>query len=593
MSENLIQLLSEQVSNQIAAGEVVQRPSSVVKELVENAVDAEATSIKVNIRDSGKSLIQVIDNGKGMNAIDAQLCFERHATSKITKAEDLFQLRTKGFRGEALASIASVSQVELLTCNNNELNGFRVEVDGGKQLACEEATTQKGSVFTVKNLFFNIPARRYFLKSDTVELRHIMEEFERIALTHPEVHFVLNHNGQVIHDLPKSNFRQRIIHLFGTKYGEYLIPIDEDTEIVKISGFVGRSEIAKKSRGDQYFFVNQRFIRNPLLNHAVSQAFEQILPAGQFPFFVLYLDVPYDTIDVNVNPTKTEVKFQDERSIHALVHAAVRRGLGKHQAGPSLDFEQEMIPLTQASPDQVRPPQLNVNHDFNPFENTGGATWQNKSRNWMEQFERAGFGFTQNEKSEKLISDDENEDYQRVFQTMKSYIVAEKEHGLYWFNQNRLHWKILFQELLEARQNIASQVLLFPVEITESKQNIASLSTVIPVLEGLGYKIEIDGDTIFISSAPVDLDESLIVDFLQDYLRSMQDDIHFTTPFDRGVYLLSRKMAVRKGVMLTEPEMRDLLARFGKLGEDNIAPNGKRIFFVTDLEWMNKQIDES
>jgi len=591
MSENLIQLLSEQVSNQIAAGEVVQRPSSVVKELVENAVDADASSIKVNVRDSGKSLIQVVDNGKGMNALDAQLCFERHATSKITKAEDLFQLQTKGFRGEALASIASVAQVELLTCNNNELNGFRVEVDGGKQLACEEVSTQKGSVFTVKNLFFNIPARRYFLKSDTVELRHIMEEFERIALTHPEIHFVLSHNGQVVHDLPKSNYRQRIIHLFGTKYGDFLIPIEEETEIVKISGFVGRSEIAKKSRGDQYFFVNQRFIRNPLLNHAVTQAFEQILPAGQFPFFVLYLEVPSDTIDVNVNPTKTEVKFQDERSIHAIVHAAVRRGLGKHQAGPSLDFEQEMIPLTQASPELVRPPQLHVNHDFNPFENSGG-TWQNKSRNWMEQFERAGFGFNESEPNEKLISDDENEDYLRVFQTMKSYVVAEKEHGLYWYNQNRLHWKIVFDELSSAKQNLTSQVLLFPIEITETKQNIALLSTNIPVLESLGYKIEIEGETMFVSAAPTDLDESMIIDFIQDFLRSMQDDIHFKSPLDRGIYLLSRRMAVRKGVMLTEPEMRDLLNRFGRLGEDNIAPNGKRIFFVTDLEWMNKQIDE-
>lgn len=591
MSENLIQLLSEQVSNQIAAGEVVQRPSSVVKELVENAVDADATSIKVNVRDSGKSLIQVVDNGKGMNAVDAQLCFERHATSKITKAEDLFQLQTKGFRGEALASIASVAQVELLTCNNNELNGFRVEVDGGKQLACEEVSTQKGSVFTVKNLFFNIPARRYFLKSDTVELRHIMEEFERIALTHPEIHFVLSHNGQVVHDLPKSNYRQRIIHLFGTKYGDFLIPIEEETEIVKISGFVGRSEIAKKSRGDQYFFVNQRFIRNPLLNHAVTQAFEQILPAGQFPFFVLYLEVPSDTIDVNVNPTKTEVKFQDERSIHAIVHAAVRRGLGKHQAGPSLDFEQEMIPLTQASPEQVRPPQLHVNHDFNPFENSGG-TWQSKSRNWMEQFERAGFGFNESEPNEKLISDDENEDYLRVFQTMKSYVVAEKEHGLYWYNQNRLHWKIVFDELSSAKQNLTSQVLLFPIEITETKQNITLLSTNIPVLESLGYKIEIEGEAMFVSAAPTDLDESMIIDFIQDFLRSMQDDIHFKSPLDRGIYLLSRRMAVRKGVMLTEPEMRDLLNRFGRLGEDNIAPNGKRIFFVTDLEWMNKQIDE-
>jgi DNA mismatch repair protein MutL len=593
MSENFIQLLSEQVSNQIAAGEVVQRPASVIKELVENAVDAEATFIKVVVRDSGKSLIQVVDNGKGMNAVDAQLCFERHATSKITKAEDLFQLKTKGFRGEALASIASVAQVELLTCNNEEFKGFKVEVDGGKQLSCEETSTQKGSVFTVKNLFFNIPARRYFLKSDTVELRHIMEEFERIALTHPEIHFTLSHNGQIVHDLPKSNFRQRIIHLFGAKYSDHLIPIEEDTEIVKITGFVGRSELAKKSRGDQYFFVNQRFIRNPLLNHAVSHAFEQILPPGQFPFFVLYLEVPYDTIDVNVNPTKTEVKFQDERSIHAIVHAAVRRGLGKYQAGPSLDFEQEMIPLTQVSPENVRPPQLKVDPDFNPFSNSSG-TWQSKSRNWMEQFEKAGFGFHEEAENHKLISDEETEDYFRVFQTMKSYIVVEKAHGLYWYNQQRLHWKILFEEFNASHQTMISQTLLFPIELTETKQNMATLEAALPTLENLGYHVEINENKnkIFISAAPADMDETLIQDFFQEFLSSAGDDLNFPSPLEKGIYLLSRKLAVRKGIMLTEPEMRDLLTRFAQIGDDNLAPNGKRIFFVTDLEWMNKQIDE-
>jgi DNA mismatch repair protein MutL len=262
-SSGVIQLLSDQVSNQIAAGEVVQRPSSVVKELVENAVDAEATQVRVVIKDSGKTLIQVVDDGKGMSEVDAQLCFERHATSKIRKAEDLFNITTKGFRGEALASIASVAQVELITKREEDEKGVRIEIDGGKLLANETVEASKGSVFSVRNLFFNIPARRYFLKTDAIEFRHIIDEFERVALTHPDVHFVLTHNGNVVFDLPKSNLKQRLVHVFGSKYNDQLIQLDEDTEIVRISGFVGRPEIAKRTRGDQYFFVNQRFIKSP------------------------------------------------------------------------------------------------------------------------------------------------------------------------------------------------------------------------------------------------------------------------------------------------------------------------------------------
>jgi DNA mismatch repair protein MutL len=291
-SSGVIQLLSDQVSNQIAAGEVVQRPSSVVKELVENAVDAEATQVRVVIKDSGKTLIQVVDDGKGMSEVDAQLCFERHATSKIRKAEDLFNITTKGFRGEALASIASVAQVELITKSEEDDKGVRIEIDGGKLLANESVEASKGSVFSVRNLFFNIPARRYFLKTDAIEFRHIIDEFERVALTHPDVHFVLTHNGNVVFDLPKSNLKQRLVHVFGSKYNDQLIQLDEDTEIVRISGFVGRPEIAKRTRGDQYFFVNQRFIKSPFLNHAVQQAYDQILPSGSFPFYLIALDVP-------------------------------------------------------------------------------------------------------------------------------------------------------------------------------------------------------------------------------------------------------------------------------------------------------------
>ena len=327
MAASIIQLLPDHVANQIAAGEVVQRPASVVKELLENAVDARASDIKLIVKEAGKTLVQVIDNGSGMNTTDARLCFERHATSKIRQAEDLFDLHTKGFRGEALASIAAIAHVEMKTKQNQEELGVHIVIEGSKLVTQEVAVLPEGTSFSVKNLFFNIPARRNFLKSETVEFRHVIDEFQRVAMAHPSISFTLIHNGSEMYNLPSSNYRQRIVNIFGGKTNEKLVPVAEDTEMIQISGFVGKPEFAKKSRGEQFFFVNNRFIKSAYLHHAIMNAYEGLLKEGNQPSYFLYLKVPPHTIDINIHPTKTEIKFDDEQSLYAILRSAIKHSL--------------------------------------------------------------------------------------------------------------------------------------------------------------------------------------------------------------------------------------------------------------------------
>ena len=338
---SIIQLLPDHVANQIAAGEVVQRPASVVKELLENAVDTKATDIKLIIKDAGKSLIQVVDNGIGMSITDSRLCFERHATSKIRQAEDLFSLYTKGFRGEALASIAAIAHVEMKTKQEQDEVGTHCIVEGSKFMSQDPAVMPKGTSFLVKNLFFNIPARRNFLKSDTVEYRHIVDEFQRVALAHPSIHFTMYHNGSEMFILPISNFRQRIVTVFSGKTNEKLVPIAEETEIVNLHGFIGKPEFSKKNRGEQFFFVNNRYIKSGYLHHAVMAGYEGLLKDGAQPSYFIYLDVPPHTIDINIHPTKTEVKFEDEKTIYAILRSTIKRSLGIYNITPTIDFETE------------------------------------------------------------------------------------------------------------------------------------------------------------------------------------------------------------------------------------------------------------
>lgn len=370
---NIIRLLPDHVANQIAAGEVVQRPASVVKELIENAVDAGATEIKLVLKDAGKTLIQVIDNGKGMNETDARMAFERHATSKISKAEDLFALHTKGFRGEALASIAAIAHVDLKTCLHHSELGTHLVMEGSKVVSQEVAVTPPGTVFSVKNLFFNIPARRNFLKSDNVEFRNIVDEFERITLVHPDISFTLIHNGSEVFNLPSSNLRQRIVNVFGVKTNEKLVPIEEITEIVTIRGFIGKPEFAKKSRGEQFFFVNDRYIRSGYLHHSVLAAYEGLLKDGTHPTYFIYLTVPTNSIDINIHPTKTEIKFDDEQALYSILRSAIKHSLGQFNVAPVLDFHRDEgldVPY-EFKDKEAETPLIEIDTHYNPFSNEG------------------------------------------------------------------------------------------------------------------------------------------------------------------------------------------------------------------------------
>lgn len=365
---DLIRLLPDSVANQIAAGEVIQRPASAVKELVENAVDSGATQIKIFIKDAGKTLIQIIDNGSGMSETDARMCFERHATSKIREANDLFAIRTLGFRGEALASIAAIAQVELKTRKQSEELGTCIIIEGSKVKSQDPVACQAGTSFCIKNLFFNVPARRHFLKSDTVEFRHILEEFQRVALVHPDIEFSLFNNDKPVFQLSKGNIRQRIVHVFGNIINEKLLPVESKTEMVSVSGYIGKPETARKTRGEQYFFANGRFIKHPYLHHAVEQAFEELIPDSAIPSYFLYIDVDPSTIDINIHPTKTEVNFQHGQLLYASIRTTVKHALGMFSLSPTLDFDSEPT-FDFVAPKGYEPvaPSITINPDYNPF----------------------------------------------------------------------------------------------------------------------------------------------------------------------------------------------------------------------------------
>src|SRR5690554_1477167 len=476
---DIIQLLPDHVANQIAAGEVVQRPASVVKELLENAIDAKATSITLVIKDAGKTLVQVTDNGIGMSVTDARLSFERHATSKIKSAEDLFNLHTKGFRGEALASIAAIAHVELKTKTDDSEIGTHLIMEGSKVISQDPAVVPKGTTIAVKNLFYNIPARRNFLKSNPVENRHIIDEFHRVALAHPNVAFQMFHNGSDVFNLPPSNSRQRIVHIFGSKTNEKLVPVNEETDIIKITRFVLKPEYGKKSRGEQFFFVNDRFIKSPYLHHAVTSAYEGLMKKDIYPGYFLFLEVDPHSIDINIHPTKTEIKFDDEHSIYAMLRATVKHSLGQFNIAPLLDFERDKgfdTPYDYGKKSPIAP-SVEVDRDFNPFKE------MHKQGNINFPFERSRSGSGANPKWESLyvgLKDDSNADLldrsltgthteiefeseevtgqlfenktseagQHTFQLQNKYIVSPLKNGLMVIHQNLAHQRILYEELL-------------------------------------------------------------------------------------------------------------------------------------------------
>ncbi|WP_339612016.1 DNA mismatch repair endonuclease MutL, partial [uncultured Planktosalinus sp.] len=486
-----IKLLPDHVANQIAAGEVVQRPASVVKELLENAIDAEASHIKLLIKDAGKTLVQVIDDGQGMSTTDARLSFERHATSKIQTAEDLFQLHTKGFRGEALASIAAVAHVELKSKITSDEVGTVIRVEGSEVKAQEVTVTPKGTSVAVKNLFFNIPARRNFLKSNTVETRHIIDEFHRVSLAHPGVAFSMFNNGAEVFQLPASNLRQRIVAIFGPKTNEKLVPVNEETPVLKIEGFVLKPEFAKKSRGDQFFFVNNRFIKNGYLHHAVLAAFQGLLKENTQPGYFLFLEVDPKSIDINIHPTKTEVKFDDEHTLYAMLRSAVKHSLGQFSVAPVLDFERDKNLDTpydyKNKPAGV--PHIEFDKNFNPFKDSETRQknikfpfkrektpeWESLYSGLQPQNTPPSDKFSLNEiefESEvvtgSLFTDTASETSQNTFQLHNKFLITSVKAGMLVIHQQRAHERVLYEELLKniTVQEAVSQQLLFPMELT-------------------------------------------------------------------------------------------------------------------------------
>jgi DNA mismatch repair protein MutL len=608
---SIIQLLPDHVANQIAAGEVVQRPASVVKELLENAVDAHATDIKLIIKDAGKSLVQVIDNGLGMSVTDARLCFERHATSKIRQAEDLFSLHTKGFRGEALASIAAIAHVEMKTKQEQEELGTHIVVEGSKFVSQEVAVLPKGTSFAIKNLFFNIPARRNFLKSDTVEFRHVVDEFQRVALAHPKIHFTFYHNGSEMYNLPPSSLRQRIVGIFAGKTNEKLVPVAEDTEIVAVQGFVSKPEFAKKSRGEQFFFVNDRFIKSGYLHHAIMNAFDGILKDGAQPSYFLYLSVPPNTIDINIHPTKTEIKFDDEHALYAILRAAVKHSLGQFNVAPILDFDRDAnldTPYNYKN-QEATTPTIQVDGNFNPFGDdkpnkhfssykkpVSTASWEGLYVGLKpDTAEIDRMTFENEEVTSSLFNDEDVEkSVQKTYQIHKKYIVSPIKSGMVIVDQQRAHQRVLYEQFLvnmTVRQ-ASSQQLLFPLNLFFSKTEMQLIAELQLSLVNTGFVFEATNtDHIVISGIPVNVSESEISILLEQLLRDLQDGIPESSfsQNDTIAKSMAKSLSIKTGTYLTEKEQENLVNGLFACKDPNVSPFNKPTFITMRVEDLDKK----
>jgi DNA mismatch repair protein MutL len=611
---SIIQLLPDHVANQIAAGEVVQRPASVVKELLENAVDAKATDIKLIIKDAGKALVQVIDNGVGMSVTDARLCFERHATSKIRQAEDLFSLHTKGFRGEALASIAAIAHVEMKTKQDQDELGNHIIIEGSKFVSQEPAVLPKGTSFAVKNLFYNIPARRNFLKSETVELRHVIDEFQRVALAHPNIYFTMYHNGSEMFNLPNSNFRQRIVNIFSGKTNEKLVPVQEETDILTIQGFVGKPEFAKKNRGEQFFFVNDRYIKSGYLHHAVMNAYDGLLPNGTQPSYFIYLQVPPNTIDINIHPTKTEIKFDDENALYAILRSTIKHSLGLFNVAPALDFDRDPNLDTpyEYQNKTADYPTIQVDSNYNPFADekpvksfSGGSSYKKteSSQSWESLYvglkqdvtEVEQFSFENEEVTASLFDEKEEEQtINRTYQIHKKYIVSPIKSGMVIIDQSRAHQRVLYEQFLTNMtvNQASSQQLLFPLQMHFSINEMKLIAELQPSLENTGFVFEaFETDSVHISGIPVNTSESEVSIVLEQLISDLEDGIPDSSfsQNDTIAKSMARSLAVKTGVFLTEKEQENLVNNLFACKEPNVSPFQKPTFITMRVEDIDKK----
>ena len=598
---DVIKLLPDSVANQIAAGEVIQRPASVVKELVENSVDAGGKNIRVIIKDSGKTLIQVIDDGSGMSETDARLSFERHATSKITTAQDLFAITTKGFRGEALASIAAVAMVELKTRREESDTGIIVVISGSKVEMQEPCSCPVGSSFSVKNLFFNIPARRKFLKSDNTEIRHIVNEFQKIVLAHPDIKFSLHHNDTEIYNLAAANFRQRIIGVFGKQINQDLITLETGTNLINIKGFIGKPENARRTYGEQFFFVNNRFMKHPYFHKAVVEAYQNILPVETIPSYFIFLEADPASIDINIHPTKTEIKFEDERSIWQILMASVREALGRFNIVPSLDFENEAlidIPVMRSSNVIPEQPKIEINTQFNPFD---GEIRTNERSGFVERFERENtanweklYTTLEKENDNPEQFDKIRESQRKFFQVKNKYFVCPVKSGLMLIDQKRAHERVLYERFLECLSNnrAISQIDMFPVTAELNPADYFILKEIEGDLELLGFSIGHSGkNKITINGRPSDSDSSdpleMLEILLEDYKNTQADPS--TSAKEKVAAGMACASAIQYGKVLNQGEMEDLFDTLFACQAPNYSPKGKPVISIITLEEIDKR----
>ena len=609
---DIIQLLPDSVANQIAAGEVIQRPASVVKELTENAIDAKAESITINIKDSGKTLIQVVDNGIGMSDTDARLSFERHSTSKIKTADDLFAISTMGFRGEALASIAAIAHVEVKTRQEESEVGTKISIEGSQVTKQEPVSCAKGTNFAVKNLFFNVPARRKFLKSNTTEFGHIISEFQRIVLANPEVEFKLYHNDSEVYLLPKANIRQRIVSVFGKRINQNLITVESNTSIINIKGFIGKPEYARKKSGEQFFFINNRFMRSAYFNKAILNAYNQILQPESVPSYFLYLDAHPSTIDVNIHPTKTEIKFEDQQAIWQILQSAVKQALGKNNIVPSIDFDLEQsfnIPVLSKDTN-IKAPHIDIDPTFNPFEQKIPASKNPKSSalslekenltNWeklYEGFEKEidpsqDFSFISTENSQQSISDPIISD--KYFQFKNKYILTPVKSGLMIIDQKRAHERILFEKFMQtlSDESTISQKTLFPKTIELDAKDHALLMSINKDLKILGFDIDdFGGNSVIVNGMPADSinqePEQILDIFLNEYNTSEVDAK--TQAKELIAKSLSKASAISSNQKLGNEEMREVVDMLFACQNPNFSPFGKLIVSIIKTDEIEKR----
>ena len=581
---DIIKILPSEVLNKIAAGEVVQRPASVVKELMENSIDAKSTKIKLIVRDSGKTLIQVVDNGEGMSKNDMKMSFMKHATSKITKIEDIFSITSMGFRGEALASISSISNIEMISKKKDADKTNIISLEGDKVTLEKTVFSEQGTSIKVRNLFYNVPARRNFLKSDFVELRHIIDSFNRIALSYPDIEFNLIHNDEELFYLKKSNLRKRISSIFGRKIDENLIPLNEKTSLVKITGFTLKPQFSKKSKNNQFLFVNNRYIKSQFLNHSINNAYEGLLREGFYPGYFIFLEINPNKIDVNVHPNKTEIKFEDEQNLYSIINSSIKHSLGVYQITPVLDFDKKPsmdIPYDYHK-NRLKEPSIEVDSSFNPFlEEKNNENWEElQSKIENDIFDK------------KNIDINQEIDFPKIFQIFNKYIITTTGSSVIILDQSLAHQRILYEQFLKSSvdDGAKSQKLVFPIEIELTKKQEIILSEIKDVVDSMGFKFFVKNKIVNINAVPPIISDKTIEEIFEDLLNK-NDSYNIKESFSLADLIakkLSKSLSVKTGKTLKLKEQQAIINQLFSCKEPKLSPFNKQIFVTLDKKDLDK-----